>query len=95
MDWKTSMITTLVLLGTIAIVAIVLAKKQTNNLHKALSKLPRNDVLPKAITMLVLTAQVSELVRVVQHLDIVTVSAALMLLVIIVATKQGTEGEPH
>ena len=54
---------------------------------------PKSGLLPQAITLLVLTAQVSELVRVVQDVSFVNVAVALFLLAILVATKSGTESE--
>ena len=84
----------LVLLGVIAIVALLVAQRQNSRLPRLVGK-PARHYLPQAISMLILTAQVSELVKVVEHISIVNVFAALMLLVILAATKNGTEGELH
>jgi len=62
------------------------AVKTTLRNHAAVSR-----YLPRAVSMLILTAHVSELVRVVEHVSIVHISAALLLLAIVVATKTGTE----
>jgi hypothetical protein len=87
---------TLFLLVIIAVVAVVSAIERHSKLQSALAKRKTAaQYLPKAIGMLVLTAQVSELVRVVEHVTIVNLAAALLLLAIIVATKTGTEGELH
>jgi hypothetical protein len=87
---------TLFLLVCIAAVAALSAIKQHGKLQAVLAKRKATtQYLPKAIGMLVLTAQVSELVRVVEHVTIVNLAAALLLLAIIVATKTGTEGELH
>ena len=84
----------LFLIGTIAIVALLASVKHTGKLRSFLQKKAAPaQILPRAITMLVLTAQVSELVRVIEHVSVVNVTAALMLLAIIVATKSGTESE--
>jgi hypothetical protein len=82
----------LFLMGIVAVVALLSSVGHTNKLHRFLNKRAMGtQVVPKAITMLVMTAQVSELVKVVEHVSIVNVSAALMLLAIIIATKSGTE----
>lgn len=83
----------LVLLGVIAVVAVVFARRQNRQLQKHITRVPH--YLPKAIGVLVLTAQFSELVKVVEHISVVNITAALMLFVIMVTTKSGTEGEPH
>lgn len=85
------MTTPLVLLGLIAFAGVLLARRGNRRVQR-LMKQPARRYLPQAISMLVLTAQITELIRVVQHLSIVTVSAALMLFVIVAADKQGTEG---
>jgi hypothetical protein len=90
------MLMTLFLLVVIACVAVVSAIKQHGKFQAVLAKRKATaQYLPQAIGMLVLTAQVSELVRVVEHVTIVNLAAALLLLAIIVATKTGTEGELH
>jgi MFS-type transporter involved in bile tolerance (Atg22 family) len=86
----------LFLIGTLALVALLVSIGHSQKLHGFLEKrLPKKQVVPKAITTLVMTAQLSELVRTVEHVDIVHISAAIMLLAIIVATKSGTESELH
>ncbi len=52
-------------------------------------------MLPHAVSMLIVTAQISELVKVVEHVTVVNMTAALLLLTVMVATKTGTEGELH
>ena len=52
-------------------------------------------LIPKAITMLVLAAQMSELLKAIEHVSIVNVVAALFMLVIVATTTSGTESEPH
>jgi hypothetical protein len=84
----------LVLLGTVVVVSLLLARRQNSRLPKLVGK-PGRHYFPKAISVLILTAQVSELVKVVEHISIVNIFASLMLFVILVATKTGTEGELH
>jgi len=87
---------TLFLLAGIAIVAISWAMERHEKLQAVLAKhKTKTQYLPKAIGMLMMTAQVSELMRVVEHITIVNLAAALLLLAIIVATKAGTEEELH
>jgi hypothetical protein len=69
------------------------ATKATN--HKVLQKTGRLTLASRAVSMLVLVAQATELVRVVEHASIVTVTAALLLLAVIVASKSGTNSELH
>ena len=49
--------------------------------------------LPKAISLLVVTAQLSELVRTVDNVSIVRITAALFLFAIVAATTQGQKSE--
>ena len=49
--------------------------------------------LSKAMSLLIISAQLSELVKMVGQVPLVHVVISLFLLVIIVATKTGTEGE--
>ena len=86
----------LFLMGILAVVALLSSVHHTKKLHVYLDKRTvKSQVIPKAITMLVMTAQVSELVKVVEHVSIVNISAALMLLVIIIATKSGKGDGSH
>jgi hypothetical protein len=70
--------------------------RESFKLRKVLNKQPsRIRYLPRAISMLVLTAQVSELVRVVEQVSVVKIIAALFLLAIVAAGTSGTEGGLH
>jgi hypothetical protein len=90
---KELMQTSLFLLGASAVAMVLLALKKTAKTNAFVAKrLAIKPYASRAISMLILTAQVSELVRVVEHVSIVNIAAALMLLAIIVATKSGTEG---
>ena len=85
----------LFLLGIAVCVMVVGSIFSTAKTKALTSKLAKVSYIPKAVSVLILTAQISELVKVVEHTNIVTVTAALMLLAIVIATKSGTEGEMH
>ena len=88
--------TTLFLLVGIAVVMLVGARSQTKQLKALLvKKMPPTQYLPRAISMLLVTAQVSELVKMVEHVTIVHIVASLLLLTIVIATRSGTEPEMH
>lgn len=73
--------------GAVLVSSMVHTSK-VKSLTEAVSKKTH---LHTAISMLLVTAQVSELTRVVEHTTLVNVVAALFLCVILVATKAGTE----
>lgn len=54
-------------------------------------KLANAKILPKGISMLLVAAQLTELVRVIEHATIVTVFAAAFLLAVAVASRSETE----
>ena len=88
--------TSVFLMAGIACVVVVLVVKHSPNLKSSKNKHHlATHYLPKAISMLIITAQISELVKVVEHVSIVNVSAALLLLTILAANKSGTEGNLH
>ena len=86
----------LLFLGIGAAAAVLGAMKNSAAVRKALpkSKAPVR-FLPQAVSLLVITAQISELAKVIEHISIVHVAAALFLLAIVIAGKAGTEGELH
>lgn len=74
----------------------LLAFQNSRKVRRALKKRAgKPKYLPRAISMLVLTAQISEMLRVVEHVSVVNVAAAVLLLAIVIASKSGTEGEPR
>ena len=84
--------TLLVLMGGMAVVMLVGARSETQQLKATLvRKLPPTQYLPKAVSMILIAAQVSELLKMVEHVTIVHVVAALLLLTIVVASRSGTE----
>lgn len=75
-------------------VLVIFAAQSSNKLRNAIAKhSPKANLLPQAITLLILTAQVSELVRVLEQVSPVNIAAALFLLAIIAAAKSGTESD--
>ncbi len=62
---------------------------------KALIKRPSLQILPKAVSALLVGAQLSEILRLVEHATFTEVIAALLLLAVLLATKSGTETELH
>ena len=77
-------------------VLVLAAIRNNKKLHIALAKHHKqNRFLPQAVSLLIISAQVSELIKVVEHVTIVNVAAAIFLLAILVATRSGTESELH
>ena len=66
-------------------------KKTLQNKAYVAKKLANAKVLPKGISMLLVAAQLIELVRVMEHATIVTVFAAAFLLAVAVASKSEIE----
>lgn len=83
----------LFLLGIVAIAMVWGAWHNTRRIKTVLAKHNARNHLPKAVTALIITVQLSELVKVVDHVSITNVVGALLLLSIMLATKAGTEGE--
>lgn len=83
----------LLLIG-VALVMLVSAFKNSHQVRKVLTnhRTTRN-FLPRAISMLVLTAQISELVKAVEHVSVVNVVAVLLLMAVWSAGKSGVEDE--
>ncbi len=79
----------------VAAVALASAQKSTNRLRSKLVKKAPAKRLHLTLTALILTAQVSELVKMIEHLSVVTVVSALFVLALALATTSGTEGELH
>ncbi len=57
------------------------------------SKAGKRSVVPEAVGVLVMSAQISELVHMVEHITVVNLAAALLLLAVVVAYKTGAESE--
>ncbi len=77
-----------------AVVLVIFAAQSSSKLRGIIAKHSvKASLLPQAITLLVLTAQVSELVKVVEHVSPINIAAALFLLAIVAAAKSGTESD--
>ncbi len=83
----------LVLVGIMMLTLAVHAFSGTRRVKTALGKVHGRNQMPKMITALVISVQFSELVRIVDHASTIHVVGALLLLVVMLATKAGTEGE--
>lgn len=84
--------TALVLMGGLALLMLLGVRGETKRLKVSLAKkLPQTQALPKAIGMLLIVAQISELLKMVEHATIVHVATALLLLAIATATRSGPE----
>jgi hypothetical protein len=75
--------------GLMILAAIQQSKKVCAVLKQHATKI---SAVPKTLSILILTAQISELIKMLDHVTIVNVTASLFLLAIIVAAKSGTEG---
>jgi hypothetical protein len=85
---------TLLFLGIVAVAVIWSAAHATSKVNRFVAKkIGHAPFISKTIGLLIVTAQVSELVRAIEHTSIVSIAAALLLLAIVVATRSGTEGE--
>ena len=84
----------LLFLGVLAGVMLLAAMQNNAKLHRVLQTHSQTiRLLPQVVSMLILSAQISELLRVVEHVSIANVVAALLLLAMVVATKSGTGNE--
>ncbi len=73
---------------------VMFAARESKKFRKALQKPNKKaQLLPQVIGLFVVSAQVSELLKVLDHVTITNVAATLFLLVILVASKSGTESE--
>lgn len=81
-------------LAVAAGIIILAAARESKNTQALLKKYSgKVTALPKAISVLVLTAQLSELLKMLDHATIVNVTGSLFLLAILAAAKSGTEGD--
>ena len=82
----------LFLAGGLAVLVLIVSIAQQRKARRSLKRPAlKRQVFPSAITALVMAAQLSELIKALEHADIVHVSGAVMLLGVLVASKSGTE----
>ncbi len=86
---------TLLFLMVGAAVLVLVSVKNNTRVGNVLKKHSQVGYLPKAISMLAITAQIPELIKVLEHVSLIHVVTSLFLLAILVATKSGTESELH
>ena len=86
----------LFLLAGVALAIVGISFKQTKNSLKEIAGGSKaRNILPKAVSVLILTAHASELIKVVEHASIINITTALLLLAIVLAGRPGTESELH
>jgi hypothetical protein len=86
----------LLFLGTTVVVLVLWSLQSSSKLHQALGKhADKTKLLPHAFSMLIISAQISELLKVIEHASVTNVVGAFFLLAIIAATRPGTQGELH
>lgn len=75
-------------------IVFISAFMNTSKVKQALNGFaPAKTHMPKAISLLLVAAQITEFARISQHFTVITVIATLILFTIWMATKSGTEGE--
>ncbi|MDR3643360.1 MAG: hypothetical protein P4L74_07100 [Candidatus Doudnabacteria bacterium] len=73
---------------------VVLASiRENRKLRQKLNPRKLPSLLPKALTLLIVSAQLSELLKVVSQASVVHLVAALFLLAMVSAVQSGTESE--
>jgi hypothetical protein len=73
---------------------VVLAARESKKLRRAVAgKKSNTRLLPQVISLFVVSAQVSELLKVLDHATLMNVATALFLLTILAAGKSGTKNE--
>ena len=88
----------LLFLCALASVLVLAALNESGKLQKTLRKRAGKtnaNHWAHAISMLVLTVQIGEMVKVIEHVSVVNLAAAFLLLAIAVAARSGTGSESH
>ena len=86
----------LLFLAVGAAILMLGAIKHNKTVHGFLDKYSRKtQYLPQVVSVLIISSQISELLKVLEHDTIVNVVTALFILALIVATRPGTESELH
>ncbi len=88
--------TALILMAGLAAVMLVGARKETKQLQATLAKrLPPAQYLPKVVSLALVVAQISELLKMIEQASIVHLAATLLLFAIAMAGRSGIEGQMH
>ena len=75
-------------------IVMLAAMRESRKLKKTLSRgKTRMALLPKAVTLLIVSAQLSELLKIVSGASVVHLVATLFLLAMVAAVQSGTESE--
>ena len=74
-------------------ILLAAAMRETKKLRKTLGPGKPRSFLPKAVTLLIVSAQLSELLKVVSQASVMHLVATLFLLAIVTAVQSGTESE--
>ncbi len=88
-SWEVTMALFLIL--GIGIVIVLSGIFQTSRCKSLLQQQKAAQHIPVAIEFVIFTVQAGELVRVIEHASVVNISAALLLLVIIIASHSGAD----
>lgn len=82
----------LYLLGAVAFLMLLFGFRAQKRFSRQLAKhIPRKIHLLKAVHVLIIATQLYELVLVVEHVSLLTLAAALILLAVLTASQSGTE----
>lgn len=85
------MILFLVIGGGIVFVAVLQSVAHTKRVSRLLQSKTVRHHFPLSIQLLVLLTEAGQLTKVVEHVSVVSLVAALLLLAILIATRSGTE----
>lgn len=89
------MTTKLFLFGAAVLAIALWAMRSQKNLTTVLRKHTAKGRYPELLSVTLMAIQASELVAVVEHANLVNLTVAGILLVMLVAVRSGTEGENH
>ncbi len=87
------MATFVLLVGLVVLIMLVSAIRDTNKVKAVLNKTHARTHLPRMVTTLIIAVQFNELIKVVEHVSIVHMVGAALILAVVLATKGATEGE--
>jgi hypothetical protein len=83
----------LLVLGTVGIVALIGAIKDTGKVQRTVKIVATKTKLPRMFGMLLMVVQVGEFARAVEHLSPIHIAATLLLFALWLGMRSGTESE--
>lgn len=83
----------ILLVGLVILVMLVSAMRETGKVKAVLNKTHARTHLPRMVTTLVVAVQFNELLKVIEHVSVVHIVGALLILAVVLATKGATEGD--